>query len=108
VVGPGRLIARFVPAQLPLLRRSKGQPEVGLAQWPPGRLMARGLPRFRVSGLAQYFRPEVVENALDLLKRVPLTMLAGGTETCREERVSRKIPRRPNYRRAENRDSGRQ
>jgi CO/xanthine dehydrogenase FAD-binding subunit len=33
-------------------------------------------------GLAQYFRPEVVEDALDLLEHVPLTVLAGGTETC--------------------------
>jgi CO/xanthine dehydrogenase FAD-binding subunit len=31
-------------------------------------------------GLAQYFRPKVVEEALDLLKRRPLTVLAGGTD----------------------------
>ena len=33
-----------------------------------------------VWGLAQYFRPKVVEDALDLLKRAPLTVLAGGTD----------------------------
>jgi CO/xanthine dehydrogenase FAD-binding subunit len=33
-----------------------------------------------VWGLAQYFRPKVVEDALDLLTRAPLTVLAGGTD----------------------------
>jgi CO/xanthine dehydrogenase FAD-binding subunit len=43
--------------------------------------MARGFAAILgIWGLAQYFRPTVVEEALDHLRRAPLTVLAGGTD----------------------------